>query len=544
MWEKEIRRARKETFKAQSALVKVQEELKSSRTAQKAAEEQLQSERERCKALEQEALDARQNAASLQEQLSQALERVKALEQELDELKALAKKQEETRRIESEGNMPPSPSRTDAGENADESVVPRKRPRSPSLAGSSADEADVEALTLRWQWEKQRADRALEQIQFLEAECQLKICAAGKLLRRDSGSRRSSPRRKRGSHLKCTDAGDSMILSESGRASPEPSQPPAKRSKTDLLREDKESRRSTIFLPAEGIFRTVSQAEAEAMGAKASSSSSAQVSSAEMASSMPITPTDNDPMFRRTPSVDPPDFALLSKDRTSLLSLLNAPHRQDAAPPFNIPTTTMPESEIHRQDRDAFPTTRPSSIPPPEHSYYSSSLSGPLSDPLPSARSSAASAPPRPHSTASYYYPRTTTTTTKVPLRDEPREGDGPTLAQRLMRMQRTPSRAGGGGLADADAPLPLIDPDKMPSFDASNPALTPTMTREQALAQIRERRGRARSVGRGQQGQAQAAPGKAGAAEREDRDRTSGSSAGSAAASVKGFGGARRVRS
>ena len=41
LWEKEIRRARKETFKAQSALVKCQEELKSSRAGQKSAEEAM-----------------------------------------------------------------------------------------------------------------------------------------------------------------------------------------------------------------------------------------------------------------------------------------------------------------------------------------------------------------------------------------------------------------------------------------------------------------------------------------------------------------------
>ena len=38
----------------------------------------------------------------------------------------------------------------------------------------------------------------------------------------------------------------------------------------------------------------------------------------------------------------------------------------------------------------------------------------------------------------------------------------------------------------------------RTPSFDVNNPALTPTMTREQALAQIKERRGRARSGAQG----------------------------------------------
>lgn len=78
----------------------------------------------------------------------------------------------------------------------------------------------------------------------------------------------------------------------------------------------------------------------------------------------------------------------------------------------------------------------------------------------------------RPHTAAACY--ATKTTTTKVPLREE---NTDPSLAQRIMATQRTPAK------------------NSAPSFDVTNPALTPTMTREQALAQIRERRGRARSA-------------------------------------------------
>jgi hypothetical protein len=79
----------------------------------------------------------------------------------------------------------------------------------------------------------------------------------------------------------------------------------------------------------------------------------------------------------------------------------------------------------------------------------------------------------RPHTAAAFY-----TSTTKVPLKDETED---PSLAQRILAAQRTPSRKAMS--------------EEEPSFDATNPALTPTMTREQALAQIRERRGRARSA-------------------------------------------------
>ncbi|SPQ27152.1 6925f8e7-00ad-4ba9-9215-5fd0af771822 [Thermothielavioides terrestris] len=502
LWEKEIRRARKETFKAQSALVKLQEELKSCRTAQKAFEEELQAERERSKQHEQEAFNAQYSLVGLQEQLNQAQERIKMLEQELEALKTMAKNEAEVRRLASEG----------AGSEryGDDSEVPRKRQRLSSAADTFIADPEIETLMMLWQWEKQRADRALEQVQFLEAECRLKACTAAKSLRRSSSRRLSSPRRKRASLPQVSDAGDPMILSESSRVSAEATKPtPPRRSKTDLLRVEKEPRRSTIFLPAEGIFRTVSQAEADALAAKSAAASA--ISPTDSAPSLPITPTDSDPMYRRTPSVDPPDFAMLSKERTSLLSLLNAPHRQDPAPIFNIPTTPGPEPgtlqpEPEEEDTEAPPTIKPSHQPPRELSIPSpepadSSLTAPFTDPLPStgttATTTAPAAIPRPHTTASYYptsktttttiQTTTVTTTTKVPLREEPR--DGPTLAQRLLRLQRTPSRQTGGAGAD--------DGIDRPSFDVTNPALTPTMTREEALAQIRERRGRARSVGR-----------------------------------------------
>lgn len=453
--------------------------------AQKASEEELQSVRVRCKEREQEAFSAQYKLVGLQEQLDQALERIKMLEQERDALKTLVENQQEVRRISSENKPPLLPSDMDT-EDFSDSETPRKRQR------VSASESDIEAITLMWQWEKQRADRALEQVQFLEAECQLKVCPSGKSLRHANAGRLSSPRRKRSSLLRITDAGDPMILRESSRPFPEPTESRFRRSKTDLLREEREPRQSTIFLPAEGIFRTVSQAEAEAMKSASAASHS-----------LPPTPTDSDPNYRRTPSVDPPDFAMLSKERTSLLSLLEAPHRQSGPSPiFNIPTTPGPDPAAAAPERELEAEPEAERAAPIQTTILAPRdlPAAPLTDPLPSRATSAQdeniapddAAYHRPHTSTSYYYPTVTTTTTtittttKVPLREETKD---PNLAQRLMKMQRTPSRpiAAGAG-----------DPEDGPSFDVNNPALTPTMTREQALAQIRERRGRARSAGRG----------------------------------------------
>jgi len=182
LWEKEIRRARKETFKAQSALVKLQEELKSCRVAQKSAEEELEREKERSKAREQEAFTARYSLVGLQEQLDQALERVKLLEQERDAFKTLAKNEEDVARIAAEGKLP-LPVETEEEEEPMPKPASQNRAFSLTVANitsSAATEMEIEELTRLWQWEKHRADRAMEHVEFLETECRLKCCSAAK----------------------------------------------------------------------------------------------------------------------------------------------------------------------------------------------------------------------------------------------------------------------------------------------------------------------------------------------------------------------------
>ncbi|KAK0613342.1 hypothetical protein B0T14DRAFT_438682 [Immersiella caudata] len=521
LWEKEIRRARKETFKAQSALVKLQEELKSSRSAQKSAEEELERQRERGKHREQEAFQARYNLVGLQEQLDQTSERLKMLEQERDAFKMIAKN-EEVARIAAEGRIPLPTESADDGED-DELSVPNKRRRVSSFAMvdiqlSAASEADIEELTRLWQWEKQRADRAVEHVYFLETECRMKVCAGSKSAR---ASRRSiggsvGLHRKQASLFSIADAGDLVILSErASLMSPSTRPPSPKRSKTDILREqakEQEAKRSTVFVPAEGIFRTVSQAEAQTLNDAVQQQPLTPVepgfvmavavaasSTPTLAPSEPPTPEDAmPPVFARTPSVDPPDFAIPAQlPRTSLLSLLDAPHQQE--PPlkgFHVPTTPGPLPPMQKQASET--PSAESEVSEGDTTLYHSAVhhtqevtveadnqktitQGPLTEPLLPTEQTLAEPPViRPHTSAAHYTVAVKTTTTRVPLRDETSE---PSLASKLMKLQRTPSRAG-----DRDEP----------SFDVNNPALTPTMTREQALAQIRERRGRARSVGKG----------------------------------------------
>ncbi|KAI0162476.1 hypothetical protein BJ166DRAFT_578280 [Pestalotiopsis sp. NC0098] len=458
LWEKEIRRARKETFKSQSSIVKLQEELKTTKTSARSVEEVLEREKERTQAREQEAFTARHQLAALQEQLQQAVQRISVVEQERDAFKTLAQN-EEVARIAAEGRLPlPQPEESD-----DEFASPKKEsaPLAPvDFVSSAASEAEIEELTRLWQWERQRANRTQETLEFMEAECHLKTCACAK----SSSMRRSlmgSSRRSRPEPVAILDPADLAILgkphgtpSRSSRSSPpaeeiviprhKSASPAAEVQEVARPKEPKrakEPRRSMVFVPAEGTFRTVSQAEMDSMAIDE-----------EPLSAEPVDPVPQPAHYSRTPSVEPPTFAMIRQERTSLLSLLNAPRQDEneaTSPVFNIPTTpgSYPASEMDVDQPD-----RAESVEPERTSLRSSRES---------ARSREAGA----HYT-------TTTTTTTVPLRESRKTSKEYAVTGRRQTRE--------------------------PSFDINNPALTPTMTREQALAQIRERRGRARSAAQG----------------------------------------------
>ncbi|CVK87239.1 uncharacterized protein FMAN_05657 [Fusarium mangiferae] len=490
LWEKEIRRARKETFKTQSSIVKLQEELKSARTNAKMIDENFKREKARSKVREQEAFEARYQIVGVQEQLDQALERIKLVEQERDAYKTAAKN-EEVARIAAEGRIPLPPQDADdefGSPNKDKSRVsrdPRVSLSTMDIISSEASEVEIEELSTQLQWERQRADRAHEMIEFLQAECHLRCCACSKSTRRASAE---APRQKRRSSFGLEGPNDkvqkldSEVGGEKRAVTPPRIEEPHARTEYDtgadaqpkpvqeqhlqeppqrIIKSKKEPRRSTIFCPKEGIFRTVSEQEAEIIeaqrkieeteaAAKGQRGSHAEsefqdVDEVVIEEQVEAETTigdgtemephysgeyDNYRRYARTPSVEPPAFAMLAQERTSLASLLNAPHSHSAPVP-SVPT--MPDVA---EDILVSPDTRP-------------------------------------HTTNAFY---TVTTTTTVPVHDD-KVGNSASFNERL----RTPSHNSTGT-----------------TFDMSNPALTPTMTREQALAKIRERRGRARSMAQG----------------------------------------------
>lgn len=419
------------------------------------------------------------------------MEKIKTVEQERDAFKSLAKTEEDVAKIAAEGRLP-LPSGTGEDED-DEFASPRKNngSRAVSLSlidirSSAASEAEIDELTRMWQWEKQRADRAADQVEYLEAECSLRACSCMKKRPRSSMVGMLSPKRQKRELAGLADPSDRMILSEKATFPPthefNAHAVPQSPKKTNKKRPKEQERRATIFLPELGTFRTVSMEEAEAFErAKEEEKREAQQEKDEGGDSpmkdapAPMVLKEVPERYSRTPSVEPPSFALLGEDRASLASLLSAPQPQ--APQMSTTVQTIPTTPdltaVHTELAATSTNARPE-----VHQYRSRiplgrqdpniELSQDTSDCLKMSFSS------RPHTAGSFY-----TMTTTVPLREEPTE---PSMAKKLLALQKTPTRS---------HTAPELE---MPTWDVNNPALTPTMTREEALAKIRERRGRARS--------------------------------------------------
>jgi hypothetical protein len=371
LWEKEIRRARKESFKSQSVIVKIQEELKSSRNLLKMAQTDLEAEKERSMKREQEAFAARYQLVGVQEELAQMQEAIKLVEQERDALRTIAKN-EEIARIAAEGQLPLPVTRED-----DEFASPKKARKSLDpvmITSSAAAEEELNDLRQRLEWEKQRAERAHERVEFLEMECKLNCCASKK-------SSRPS-----------TSDGIPKMRAPS----------------------------SAVFIPAEGVFRTVSPGPEE----------SPWISPAKKTQPIFERPAQRLPerSYARTPSCDPPAYAIPSDANTSLLSLLDGPQSPS---PTTSPTIQDPEPESESENNTTVIQTTSEDT--------TTTITGVIQ---------------------TFH---TISTTTRIPLAN--------------------PSD---------------ITPPILPVPASLDPALSPTMSREEALAMIRERRGRARSLAQG----------------------------------------------
>ncbi|KAF2216263.1 hypothetical protein CERZMDRAFT_93559 [Cercospora zeae-maydis SCOH1-5] len=193
IYEKEVRKARKEAFKSASVVLKLQEELKSTRNTLRTTHSNLDMERRKVQQKEQQTFDAQYQMVALQDELDKLRTHVKTIEQEKDALKT-SLKEEEVARIAAEG-MIALPIGTQGDDDLMSPEVvrsrsPRKRQPSPlsddkeNLGVVTKKMVDLKQTTEELRREKMRREQAEELVDFLRMECRFKCC--GCRSRRDS----------------------------------------------------------------------------------------------------------------------------------------------------------------------------------------------------------------------------------------------------------------------------------------------------------------------------------------------------------------------
>lgn len=373
-------------------MVKIQEELKASRDTLRMVQGGLEQEKIRSVKREQEALAAKYQLTAVQEELSRLQEKIKLVEQERDAFKTIAKN-EEIARIAAEGRIPLPQSAKD-----DEFSSPKKDrksidPLTTLLSPAGRDELDE--LRLKLAWEIQRANRALDQVEFLEMESTLHACES------KSNKRKS------------IDAQEHYDDSE---------------------RQTKSQKTNTVFIPSEGIFKSVPQ-ESSNLG----ESTSSEINRVLEQPSEHSTHSHRD----ATPSPEPPTAPIISDGNSSLLSIFDEvtgpkPTRSPQSP-VNLPGFKV-EDDTNPEDLNGSTST---TIHHPQTHRH--------------------------HHKPTFH---TVSTTTRIPLVDSSED-------QVYPATPKTPTSS------------------NLPN-DTNDPALGLTVSREEALAMIRERRGRARSLAQG----------------------------------------------
>jgi hypothetical protein len=179
VYEKEIRKTRKEAFKSSSSLVKLQEELKATRNSLRITTSGLDSEKLKCSKREQEAFTAQYQLVGLQEELQKAQEEIKIIQEERDTLKTNLK-EEEVARIAAEG-MIALPAIED-----DEDLFssPQKSPHKLQRDDSEDKEnvmpmkaVELKSLQEELSQERRLREKAQDQIEFMKMECQFQMCS-------------------------------------------------------------------------------------------------------------------------------------------------------------------------------------------------------------------------------------------------------------------------------------------------------------------------------------------------------------------------------
>ncbi|KAK5685270.1 hypothetical protein LTS10_003348 [Elasticomyces elasticus] len=172
---KEFSRARKEIFKASSAYIKLQEELKGTRNSLRIAQSGLDAEKHKMGVKEQETFSAQYHFAEAQEELDKLRAHLKIVEEEKEILKKTLK-EDELSKIAADGMIalptsvgdddlaaPPSKRSPLSDDKENMGVVPKK----------VLDNKRLQEELVR---EQMRRERAEEMIEFLGLECMFRCC--------------------------------------------------------------------------------------------------------------------------------------------------------------------------------------------------------------------------------------------------------------------------------------------------------------------------------------------------------------------------------
>ncbi|KAH9826368.1 hypothetical protein Tdes44962_MAKER03500 [Teratosphaeria destructans] len=184
VYDKELRKCRKEAYKSSSAVIKLQEELKATRQSLRITQSGLEVEKQKVQHREQDTFSAQYQLAAVQEEMDKLRAHLKIVEDEKEAIKQNLK-DEEVARIAAEGKIALPVSQED-----DEDLLsspgkrsPKKRSPSPwsddkeNLGVAPKKFGELKRLQEELHWEQMRREHAEEMVDFLGMECKFRCCS-------------------------------------------------------------------------------------------------------------------------------------------------------------------------------------------------------------------------------------------------------------------------------------------------------------------------------------------------------------------------------
>ena len=187
VYEKELRKSRKEAFKSSSLVLKLQEELKSTRNSLRIVQSGFELEKQKVHRSEQETFSAQYQFVAVQEEVERLKVRLETVEDEREALRSTLK-EEEVARMAAEGMIALPVSREDDDDvfsSPQKTFSPRKQRRLDDMdenkenlgALPSKKQMDNRRLEQDLRLEQTRREHAEEMLDFLRLECMFSCCA-------------------------------------------------------------------------------------------------------------------------------------------------------------------------------------------------------------------------------------------------------------------------------------------------------------------------------------------------------------------------------